>query len=244
MRDEWEAQYGRTLQVGYNANQPAHNVRHVTWFLSFSTGWYLRVGEGVPKNTTARQRDTELERDFINLKLLTHKLRPQHPQHQHAKSPHQCKQFYLVIIPAISTFSPINSLSLNGLRMHTYMCVYACVFNTGIVHNELYTHTHTHTHKHSHTICGQQTNGAKSGHCHHTYCDKMGNTLCCSVVTKQDGHTHTQTHTHITIPVIATNWQGCLVTYYIPINWSNRCFTWQRVIAWNNRCFRLLRDKE
>ena len=25
------------------------------------------------------------------------------------------------------------------------MCVYACVFNTGIVHNELYTHTHTHT---------------------------------------------------------------------------------------------------
>ena len=57
-------------------------------------------------------------------------------------------------------------------------CVHVCaVHSTGIVQNELkcgyanVVHTsssfrpHTRTHTHSHTIWGQQTNGAKSGHC-------------------------------------------------------------------------------
>jgi len=94
------------------------------------------------------------------------------------------------------TFSPVSSLSSNGLRMR--VCVRVRVYSTGKVRNELicgyvnvvhtsssfrphththtYTHTNTHTqcihthtqtHTHSHTIWGPQTDRAKIGHCPH-----------------------------------------------------------------------------
>ena len=97
-------------------------------------------------------------------------------QHTKLKSKHLCQnctvhalQVWLCIpnrlliycimhFQAISTFSPIGSLSSNGLRKHV------CVYSTGIVRNELICgyanvvhtsssfHTHTHAHAHTHTF--------------------------------------------------------------------------------------------
>ena len=72
----------------------------------------------------------------------------------------------------ISTFSPVSSLSSNGLRM----CVCACLRTHTHTHTHMYTHTHknTHTHTHAHT---------------HTHTHKYTHT-----------HTHTHYDTHILIP--------------------------------------------
>ena len=80
---------------------------------------------------------------------------------------------------AISTFSPIGSLSSNGLRMRVCVCV--LVYSTGIVWNELICgyastvntsgsfHTHTHMHAHTHTHTYVRTHTLTSTHIHHLW---------------------------------------------------------------------------
>ena len=94
----------------------------------------------------------------------------------------------------ISTFSPVSSLSSNGLRMCVCVCLwivrnelihgYASVVytlssfrphtHTKCTHTSTHTHTITHTHYDTHILISSEDckpTGAKSGHCQHVYPD-------------------------------------------------------------------------
>ena len=73
-------------------------------------------------------------------------------------------------LQAISTFSPVSSLSSNGLRMHVCVCLCTEWTDMWIYSNVVHTSSSflppppTRPHTHSQTIWGQQTEGAESGY--------------------------------------------------------------------------------
>ena len=81
--------------------------------------------------------------------------------------------FIYIYIQAISTFSPVGSLSSNGLRMRVCMCLWHWHSTEWtymlICQGSAYFKFIPYTHTHSHTIWGLRTDGAKSGHCIYIY---------------------------------------------------------------------------